>query len=76
MSKKQQAAADEAPRFEVIVDELEALVGRLEGGDLPLEEALALYERGVGLARQGSGLLDGAERKVEELRRTLAEPLS
>lgn len=74
MSKKQQAAADEAPRFEAIVDELEALVGRLEGGELPLEEALALYERGVGLARQGGGLLDGAEKKVEALRRTLAEP--
>ena len=76
MSKARKDAADEAPRFETIVAELERLVGQLEGGELPLEEALALYERGVGLARQGNTLLEGAERRVEELRRSLSEPTS
>lgn len=59
--------------FEQILSELEALVGRLEGDELALEEALALYERGVKLAVRGDTLLQGVERRVEELRTALAE---
>lgn len=65
---------EEPQRFEQIVDALEELVRALEGGELPLDEALRLYERGVGLARRGHHLLEGAERRVEELQRSLAEP--
>lgn len=64
----------EPQRFEEIVGALEALVRALEGGDLPLDEALRLYERGVNLARRGHHLLEGAEKRVEELQRSLAEP--
>ncbi len=67
---------EEPQRFEEIIDTLEELVRALEGGELPLEEALRLYERGVGLARKGHTLLEGAERRVEELQRALAEPPS
>ena len=61
-------------RFEAVVEELERLVGQLEAGQLPLDEALSIYERGVKLTRQGSQLLEGAERRVEELQRTLVNP--
>lgn len=61
------------PRFEDIVGELEKLVGRLETGELDLDEALRLYERGVSLAREGNRLLEGAERRVEVLQKSLTE---
>lgn len=60
-------------RFEALVRELEALVGRLEGDELALDEALNLYERGVRLAVHGDALLQGAERRIVELKQSLAE---
>jgi exodeoxyribonuclease VII small subunit len=53
--------------FEEAFGELEAAVQRLEAGDLMLEEALALYERGMGLARRCSEALDAAELQIERL---------
>jgi exodeoxyribonuclease VII small subunit len=53
--------------FEEAFSELEAAVQRLEAGDLTLEEALALYERGTGLARRCSEALDAAELKMDKL---------
>lgn len=47
--------------------ELEALVERLEQGDLPLEEALKQFERGVALTRACQAALKAAEQKVEIL---------
>jgi exodeoxyribonuclease VII small subunit len=55
------------PDFEHALAELETLVGRLEGGDLPLDEALKLFERGVVLTRQCQSALQGAQQKVEIL---------
>jgi exodeoxyribonuclease VII small subunit len=49
MPKKNEAPAS----FETALGELEQIVNRLESGDLPLEEALSEFERGVQLARQG-----------------------
>jgi exodeoxyribonuclease VII small subunit len=53
--------------FEQAFRELEAAVQQLEEGDLALEEALALYERGMRLARRCSQALDKAELQVHEL---------
>jgi exodeoxyribonuclease VII small subunit len=53
--------------FEEAFRELEGVVQRLEAGDLSLEEALALYERGITLARQCGGQLDAAELRVRQL---------
>ena len=55
--------------FETALVELEALVERLERGDLPLAEALASFERGVSLTRQCQGALQSAQQKVEILLR-------
>jgi exodeoxyribonuclease VII small subunit len=53
--------------FEQSLVELEALVARLEQGDVPLEEALKSFERGVALTRQCQTALRSAQQKVEVL---------
>jgi exodeoxyribonuclease VII small subunit len=55
------------PDFEQSMRELEALVEKLEQGDLPLEEALRQFERGVALTRACQAALKEAEQKVEVL---------
>ena len=53
--------------FEGSLKELERIVEQLEGGDLPLERSLELFEQGVRLSRECQRRLDEAERKVELL---------
>lgn len=60
-------AEPEALDYEAALAELDRVLVRLEDGQVPLEEAMALYERGVRLVRRCSGLLDGVERRVTEL---------
>jgi exodeoxyribonuclease VII small subunit len=55
--------------FERAMAELEQLVQKLEKGDLPLEESLAAFERGVALTRTCQAALRQAEQKVELLLR-------
>jgi exodeoxyribonuclease VII small subunit len=57
----------DAPDFERALGELESLVERLERGDLPLEEALRTFERGVELTRHCQSSLKAAQQKVEIL---------
>jgi len=59
----------ETKPFETAMGELEALVAQLESGDLPLEQALAAFEPGVGLVRQLTQRLSDAESRVEQLPR-------
>jgi exodeoxyribonuclease VII small subunit len=61
------AAKKKAATFEQALEELEELVERLEAGDLPLEEALADFERGVKLTRECQQKLASAEQKVKVL---------
>jgi len=58
------------PTFEEALSQLEALVARLEGGDIPLEEALRAFEEGVRLTRLCAVRLEDAERRVHLLTRT------
>lgn len=51
--------------FEQSLSELESLVARLEGADLPLTEALAAYQRGSALMRHAQGLLDQVQSQIE-----------
>ncbi|WP_323845453.1 exodeoxyribonuclease VII small subunit [Microbulbifer magnicolonia] len=61
------AAKKKSATFEEALEELEQLVERLEAGDLPLEEALADFERGVKLTRECQQKLASAEQKVKVL---------
>jgi exodeoxyribonuclease VII small subunit len=56
-----------APDFEQALAELEAVVERLEHGELPLEDALKQFERGIELARNCQTSLKAAEQRVEIL---------
>jgi exodeoxyribonuclease VII small subunit len=62
---------DEKPAasFEAGLQELESVVKQLESGDLPLEKALELFERGVQLSETCRKRLEEAETKVELLTR-------
>jgi exodeoxyribonuclease VII small subunit len=53
--------------FEKALKELETIVGRLERGDVELEESIAIYERGEALKEHCDRLLKQAEAKVEKL---------
>ena len=53
--------------FDKALDELRDVVARLEHGSLPLEESIALYERGALLHQHCSELLDAAELRVQRL---------
>jgi exodeoxyribonuclease VII small subunit len=61
------AALPAGPSFEASLHRLTEVVEKLESGELGLEESLALFEEGVGLARAAQARLDAAEKRVEEL---------
>ncbi len=64
--------ADE-PTFEQAQQELEQIVERLEHGEAPLDEALALWERGEKLYALCRTKLDSAQGKIEELARRVED---
>jgi exodeoxyribonuclease VII small subunit len=53
--------------FDKALEELQRVVSRLEEGGLPLEESIALYERGAALHDHCARLLDSAELRVQRL---------
>ncbi|MDP5032442.1 MAG: exodeoxyribonuclease VII small subunit [Paraglaciecola sp.] len=53
--------------FEQSMQELESIVSKMEQGDLPLEDALQNFERGIQLARMSQQKLKDAEQKVQIL---------
>jgi exodeoxyribonuclease VII small subunit len=71
MNKPRQKAAgkpaDQAIDLEKSLAELEAIVEQLESGELPLDQSLKEFERGVRLSRQCQGALKDAEQRVQVL---------
>lgn len=55
------------PAFEERLLELESLVRRIEEGQLPLEESLDLFERGISLSRELQASLEAAQSRVTRL---------
>lgn len=53
--------------FEQAMEELEGVVRKLEGGQVPLEDSLTAFEQGVKLARECDGMLTAAKGKIEQL---------
>ena len=56
-----------ADTFETSLKELETIVAQLESEDLPLEKAIALFEKGTTLSKTCSQTLSEAEKKIEVL---------
>ena len=77
-SRERAPAQKPAPdlTFEKALAELERLVGRMESGDLSLEQALAAHKRGLELARFCQSRLEAAEQQVKVLEGDVLSPLS
>jgi exodeoxyribonuclease VII small subunit len=69
-AKSRHAPDVETLSFEDAQAELDSVVATLEAGEIDLDRSLALYERGVSLARHCQALLDSARLRVERLRVT------
>jgi exodeoxyribonuclease VII small subunit len=65
--KTKSPRTENLPDFEQSLVELETLVAKLEQGDVPLEDALKTFERGVALTRQCQTALRSSQQKVEVL---------
>jgi exodeoxyribonuclease VII small subunit len=67
----------ELPRsFEAALAELEDLVGRMETGELPLQESLAVYKRGAELLAYCQSALKDAQQQVQVMERGLLQPFA
>ena len=53
--------------YEEVITELQTIVNHLENGDLPLEDALKQFERGISLARSNAQKLQDAQQQVKIL---------
>ena len=60
---------EQSRTFETSLEALEQIVRQLEGGDLPLEKSLELFEQGIRLSRESQERLSQAERRIEILLR-------
>lgn len=65
--------AEEELKFEVALQQLEAIVAKLESGELSLEESMAAFERGTKLCKQCNAKLAEAEKKIEQLTKVTAD---
>jgi exodeoxyribonuclease VII small subunit len=67
----------ELPRsFEAALSELEELVGRMETGELPLQESLAVYKRGAELLAYCQAALKDAQQQVQVMEKGLLQPFA
>ena len=62
--------------FEAALAELEELVGRMETGELPLQESLAVYKRGAALLAYCQSALKDAQQQVQVLEKGLLQPFA
>lgn len=69
---KETKASSKSESFEQLYGRLESTVAKLEEGGLPLEDAIALYEEGMTLARACQGRLDNAEQRITRLKESFA----
>lgn len=70
-ARKAESPPDSPAGFEAALSALETLVARMEAGDLPLEESLQEYQRGMQLVHRCQQALDQAQARMQQL---LAEP--
>jgi len=65
--KPTSAAEEESLTYEKAMERLEALVRRMEQGEVPLEESLKAFEEGQKLVARCRGILDDAERRIQQM---------
>lgn len=73
-AEKSAASPDQMP-FEDALRELEAIVEAMEAGELPLEESVQRYQRGVLLVKAAHARLKAAEQQVKVLEDGVLKPL-
>ncbi len=64
---KPKQKSPEGESFESLYHELEETIAKLEAGDLSLDESLALFQRGMELAKKCGEMLDSAELRIKQL---------
>ena len=69
MAKKPKPPPDDDIPFEESMNQLAEIVDKLEEGEIPLHESVALFEQGMEIAKRSQAQLDRVEKKVEELLR-------
>jgi exodeoxyribonuclease VII small subunit len=67
MTAPKDSAPPQSVSFEQSMERLTHIVEKLEEGDLPLEQSLALFEEGVRLSRLAQERLDAAQQRIERL---------
>lgn len=67
MAKPKKKETTGSPTYEQALGELEALIERIEQGEIGLEQSLTEYRRGAALLKQCRGILETAEQQIEEL---------
>lgn len=75
-SSSAQVQPGEALSFEKALAELERIVAQMEGGNLPLEQALAAHKRGLELAKFCHEKLEAAQQQVQVLEGEVLKPLA
>ena len=59
--------------FEEAIKELTDIVGKIEQGEIPLQDSLEQYEKGMALIKRCRGILQQAEKRIEKISREEAE---
>ena len=56
--------------FEESITELTGIVGKIEQGEIALQDSIGQYEKGMGLIKHCRGILERAEKQIEKISRT------
>jgi exodeoxyribonuclease VII small subunit len=67
MAAKKQKGDIEKLNFEQAIKELTSIVSQIEQGQIPLQDSLEQYERGMGLIKHCRGILQKAEKRIEKI---------
>jgi len=67
MAKGKQKSDVEKLTFEEAIKELTSIVGKIEQGQIPLQDSLEQYEKGMALIKHCRGILQKAEKRIEKI---------
>ncbi|MCK9990386.1 MAG: exodeoxyribonuclease VII small subunit [Rugosibacter sp.] len=73
---KESSALIESPSFEESLRELETIISAMEVGQMPLQEALDTYKRGISLLHQCQDTLSSAEQQIRILEANTLRPFT